>query len=309
MSRHGRLPLLFLATTLTFASQLHAQPQPPEENNHEPREHPTMFSRIRGLFDFDLPQIDPPGTFKLKLNPHFGDFFHKSYLRVDSGVQWALNEQLQFNVEADAYGTHGLRRSSARYGIGAAHFGVKYLFKEFLQPDYETSVGFNTDLPVGNPPLDFTDGHNHYSPYFIIQHHPAAHPRLTTFAGAGFDFLTPSHTRGTFGTNQPHDDSFSLNAGAIYDLGQFKWTLATTFSSTALIGGKPEHFLTIRPSVLWFVPKHYTFNGKTQWIVGFGVRSTWGPDSYEFTTGTRIRAEVTFGQVIKRIRDRLDHGN
>jgi hypothetical protein len=32
------------------------------------------------------------------------------------------------------------------------------------------------------------------------------------------------------------------------------------------------------------------------------VRSTWGPDGYEFSTGTRVRAEITFGQALQKIR-------
>ncbi|MBI3886585.1 MAG: transporter [Opitutae bacterium] len=306
-----RSALLALATLLGFAGAALAQqpapaPQPPAANIDQPQEHPTMFSRIRGLFDVDLPQIDPPGTFKVKLNPHFGDILRRRYLRLDTGLQWALNENLQLNVEADAFGTHGLRRGSATYGIGQVHLGTKYLFKEFLRPDFETSIGFNADLPTGRPPPDFTDGHNHYSPYFITQHHTEANPRLTTFAGVSMEFLTPSKAGGGFGVNQPRDDNFSLNAGAVYDLGQFKWTIAATYTSTALLGGKPEHFFTIRPSVLWFVPKRYTFNGKTQWIVGFGARSTWGPDGYEFSTGSRVRAELTFVQFVNRLRGRPD---
>ncbi len=312
MFRPRRFQIIATVTALGFAATLRAQqpppttPQPLAGNISQPQEDPPMFSRIRGLFDIDLPEIDPPGTFKLKLHPHFGDFLHKRYLRIDSGVEWAVNKNLQFNVEADAFGTHGLRRGAATYGIGQVHLGTKYLFKEFLRPDFETSIGFNADLPTGHPPLDFTDGHNHYSPYFITQHHTAINPHLTTFAGLSLDLITPSHVNGGFGTNQPHNDSFSVNTGVVYDLGQFKWTLATTYTTTALIGGKAEHFFTIRPSVLWFVPKRYTFNGKTQWIFGFGARSTWGPDGYEFSTGSRIRAELTFGQFMNRMHGRDD---
>lgn len=305
---HWFAQLLTVHLTLAFATVLAAQesapPGPPADNITELQTAPTMFSRIRGLFDIDLPVIDPPGTFKIKFNPHFGDILRKRFLRIDAGVQWAVTENLQFNIEADAYGTHGLRRGSATYGVGQIHLGTKYLFREFLRPDFETSIGFNADIPTGHPPLGFTDGHNHFSPYFITQHHTEANPNLTTFAGASFDFVSTSNAGGDFGVNQPRDHSFSLNAGAVYDLGQLKWTLAATYTSTALIGGKPEHFFTVRPSVLWFVPKRITFNGKTQWIVGFGARSTWGPDGHEFSTGTRVRAEITFGQVLNRIRGR-----
>jgi len=38
--------------------------------------------------------------------------------------------------------------------------------------------------------------------------------------------------------------------------------------------------------------------------VGLGLRSTWGPDGYDFGVSTRVRAEITFRQVVARIRER-----
>ena len=297
--------LRYLAAGLCFAAALSAQENPaPTAPAGLP---PTIYSRIRGLFDIDLPQLDPPGTFKLHFNPHLGDFVRRDYLRITTGFDWALTDSWQFSADADAYGRHGLRRGSSGYGIGQLHLGGKYLFQELFRPELETSVGLNIDLPTGRPPLDMTDGHNHYSPYLVVQHRLVDNPRVTLFANTALDFLTPSSVPGTFARNEPRDDSIALTGGAIYDLGQLKWTLQSTYQTTALIAGDPRHFFTVRPSVLWFVPREYTFHSKTQWILGVGVRATWGPDGTEFTTNSRLRAEVTFGQVVKNIRGVLEN--
>jgi hypothetical protein len=296
------VPLLALATVATAQTTV-STPAPPVGNIAQVQTPPTVFSRIRGLFDVDLPQFDPPGTFRLHLNPHFGDLFHKKYIRITTGVEWASTDFLSFRADADAFGTHGLRRGPAHFGIGQLHLGGKYLFQEFLRPNFETSVGLNMDLPTGRPPDDFTDGHNHYSPYLILQHHSDEHPHLTTFYGTSLDLITPSHAGGGFGRNQPHHDSVALNTGAVYDMGQIKWTLQGTYQTTAIIGGAhPDHYFTLRPSLLWYIPKKYTFNGKTQWILGVGARATWGPDGQEFSTGTRVQADLTFGQAVERLR-------
>ncbi len=265
----------------------------------------SLLSRVRGLFDIDLPQIDPPGTFKVILHPHLGDLVHRDYLRVTTGLQWALNDHLELRAEADLFGRHGLRRSTTGYGNGQMHYGVKYVFPRRLHPDLETSIGLTADTPVGRPPIDFTDGHNHYTPYVIVQHHTNFNPRLTTFGGVNVDFVTAASVPGVFGTNVPHDDSLGFTAGVIYDLGQIKWTLAGTYTTTALISRDAQHFFTLRPSLLWYVPKQYLFNWKTQWIVGLGVRSTWGPDGYDLGTSSRVRAELTFGQVMRTIGEKV----
>ena len=298
----GALPLLGWAQNLSGGSSAE-----PVSNIQQPQTQPTIFGRIRGLFDIDLPQFDPPGTFRLHLNPHFGDLVHKRYLGVSSGIEWAYTDFLQFRADADAFGTHGFRRGPAHFGVGELHLGGKYLFQELLRPDYEASVGLNMDLPVGHPPLDFTDGHNHFSPFFILQHHSDRNPHLTTFVGTSLDFVSNAEVSGAFGRNQPHENSIALNGGAVYDMGQLKWTLQTSYQTTAIIGGAhPDHFITIRPGLLWYVPKRYTFNGKTQWIVGVGARAVWGPDGNEFGTSSRIQADVTFIQAVARLRSSFD---
>jgi hypothetical protein len=109
---------------------------------------------------------------------------------------------------------------------------------------------------------------------------------------------------GTPVRNQPLDDSMNFTAGAIYDLGQVKWTLSATYATTAGLGDVTDHFLYLRPSMLWYVPRQYTFNSKTQWLLGLGLRASWGPDGSELSFNTRVRAEVTFRQVVDNFRSR-----
>jgi len=264
-----------------------------------------FFSRVRGLFDFQLPDLDPPGTVKLIFHPHVSDLIRRDYLRTDIGLRWALNDDFELSAEGATYLTHGLGGASAGNGIGELRLGTKYLFKQWLRPQHEASVAFDFSHPNGTPPPDMTDGHNHYQPSLTIQRHSHHNPKLTTFASVGLDLLTPSSSPGTFGINQPHDDSTAITGGAVYDLGQFKWTVSATYATTALLGDRTDHFFYLRPSVLWYVPRKYTFNSETQWIVGLGVRSAWGPDGYDFGTNTRVRAEITFRQVMDRVRERV----
>lgn len=287
--------LLFLLLGLTAArAQTNVQGVPPPVTQ-------PFFSRIRGLFDFELPSLDPAGTVKLIFYPHVGDLIHRNYLRTDLGFRWALNTNLEFSTEAASYFTHGMRGAKAGSGLGELRFGAKYVFPRWLRPQHEASVAFNFSHPNGSPPLDLTDGLNHYQPSLTIQRHSLRNPKLTTFASAGLDLITSSSSRGNFGINQPRENSFSLTGGAIYDLGQFKWTFSTTCTTTALIGARTGNFLYVRPSVLWYVPKKYTFHSKTQWIVGLGLHSAWGPDGFNFGVDTRLRAEITFRQAMNRL--------
>ena len=295
---------LFFLTFLTLAT-LAAPTQPKAAGDvRGPQATDPFTSRIRGLFDYDLPALDPPGTVKLILHPHISDLVRRDYLRTDVGFNWALNQPWEFNAEASAFFNHGLRGKGAGSGIGEVRMGAKYVFQEWLRPDFETSAVLNISLPVGKPPVDLTDGHDHYTPGLVIQHHSTRDPKLTNFAEATVDIINKSSVVGFFARNQPHHDSLSFTTGAVYDLGQIKWTLAGTYSTTALISSASDHFFSLNPSLLWYVPKRMTFNYKTQWIVGLGTRVTWGPDGRDVSVNSRLRAEITFRQVMDKMRGR-----
>lgn len=294
-----------LTTLLLIASAVSARPQTvPAENIKEPQQPQPFLSSIRGLLDAELPSIDPPGTMKLILHPHFGDFVRRDYMRVEGGVRWALNDHFEIRSEGTVYFTHGLGGGDDGYGIGELRLGAKYILRQWPTPNFETSFSLNVERPVGRPPVDLTDGLNHFAPSFIAQHHSERNPKLTTFSGLGLDLVSVSDIAGTPVRNQPVDDSVNFTAGLIYDLGQFKWTLSATYATTAMLGDRTEHFYYLRPSLLWYVPSRYTFNSKTQWILGLGIRASYGPDGTELSFYNRVRAEITFRQVMDNVRSR-----
>lgn len=300
--------ILPLVVFLTLAAS-HAWAQtvsPPETGAANPRAEPTkLFSRINGLFNGDLPQLDLPGTYKLILRPRFGDLIRRDYMRVDTGMRWALNKKFELTSEASVFFTHGLGGSSEDgYGIGRVRVGSKYIFEHWPLRNYETSLSLNIEVPTGRPPIDMTDGNHHFAPAFVVQHNWTSRPRVTTFGGVGLDILGRSNVPGTYGTNQPHDSSFSFTSGGLYDMGQIKWTMTGTFATTAAISDNSENFFYLQPGMLWYVPKKFTFRSKAQWIVGLSARTTWGPDGFDFGTNSRLRGEITFRQVMDRIRSR-----
>jgi hypothetical protein len=269
-----------------------------------PQERPPLSSRIRGLFDFDLPAIDPPGTVKLIVHPHFGDLIRRDYMRVDGGFRWALNKHFEITPEAAVYFTHGLGDGGDGYGVGELRMNTKYVIPAWPKSNMETALTLNLERPVGHAPIDMTDGLNHIAPAFTVQHRLRGHWKWTTFGGAGLDLVSRSDVLGTPVRNQPVDDSMNFTAGAIYDLGQIRYTLSATYATTAVLGDKTDHFFYLRPNVLWYVPKKYTFNSKTQWILAVGARASWGPDGSEVSFSNRVRAEITFRQVMDKIRNR-----
>lgn len=290
-----RRALLLLTAGLIAASAPAETPEVPASGQPRP-----ILSRI---MDGDLPQLDLPGTFKVLLRPHFGDLVRRDYMRTEAGLRWALNKNFDISGEGSVYFNHGLGDTDEGYGIGRVRVGSRYLLDEWPRAGYDTSLSLTMEAPVGDPPVDMTDGHYHLTPSFIIQRPSIRHPKFTAFAGLGVDLIDPSDIPGQFGTNQPHEDSMNGTIGAIYDLGQLKYIVSATYATTAVLGNNTEHFVYLQPSVQWYVPRKFTFKSKTQWIVGLGVRTSWGPDGTDFSVRTRVRAEITFRQLMRNIRD------
>ncbi len=271
------------------------------ETSQTPAESRPFLTRINGLFSGDLPQLDPPGAIKLIFHPHFGDVVRRDYMRVDTGLRWALNDNFELSAEAAVFFTHGFGES-AGYGVGNLQFGSKYVFERWPYAGYETSLGLNATMPLRHAPVDMTDGHNHFTPTVVVQHLWTRFPHLTTFAGMGIDVVSDSSAQGIFSRNEPHDDSVSITAGGVYDLGQLKWTLAGTYATTALITKHADHFFYLQPGLLWYVPKKFTLHSKTQWILGLSISASRGPDGTDISFGSRVRAEITFRQVMDNLR-------
>lgn len=302
----SRLHCLLLGILLSSLAVSHAAAEAPAADNiQQPQASPTILSRIRGLFDVDLPRLDPPGTIKLLVRPHVSDLVRKDYLRTELGLRWAVNQRFELSAEGTSFLTHGFGTPGAGNGIGELRFGTKIIFPDWPCPEYQASVSFNTEIPVGHPPIDLTDGFNHYIPSLIVQHRWKNFPRLTTFAGGQYEILTSSDVPGTHYNNTPRDDNIGITLGGVYDMGQLKWTLSGSIITSRYITDINENFYQLRPSLLWYIPKRLTFKSKTQWIIGFGTPLVWGPAGFEANVSTRLRAEITFRQVVEKVRSTI----
>lgn len=290
-----------------FATAVLAQSPAPPPGGGLLAEARRYLPHLSDIFGGDLPELDRPNAVKLTLRPHFGDLVRRDYMRMDTGLRWAMNENFELKTAAAVFFTHGLK-DSAGYGIGRLSGGAKYIFDDLPWRDYETSVELAGEFPVGHPPLDLTDGYNHVRPGFAIQHLTESNPHLTLFGGMGLDLITTSALPGTPGRNQPRDDSLSFTGGGVYDAGQIKWTFTSTYATTALVGDRTHHFLYLQPGLLWYVPRRFTFNSKSQFIVGLGARTTFGPDGTDFSLNSRLRVEFTLRQFMDGIRQRAAKG-
>lgn len=258
--------------------------------------------RIPGLFEIELPKTERRGNIKFIFQPHFRDFIDKSYLRIPLEFRWGVNDHFELNSDIDTYLDHDLRSGNSGYGFSALHFGAKYAWLQWLKPTWDTSVGFNSSIPVSRPPIELTDGRNHFTPYIVFGRRLDWAPGLSGLIHANADFISKSSTPGNFGRNQPHSNSLTVTPGLLYDRKSFHYLLEVAGTTTSLVGKGNHNFVTIRPGVIWDLPKKLVFNARGRWVVGFSVNATFGPDGNTVSTGGRFRGEVNLTRLFRRDR-------
>ncbi|MFA5058995.1 MAG: hypothetical protein WC485_12840 [Opitutaceae bacterium] len=303
----SRKTALGLASGLLLAATGAAQTDPPAGETAPANGNggQATISRIPGLFEIDLPKTERMGVIQFSFQPHFRDLIDNSYLRIPLGLRWGVNDHFELNSDLDAYADTGFRKSRSGYGLSELHFGAKYAWHEWLKPVWDTSVGFNSSIPVSRPPIELTDGHNHFTPFIVLGRQVDGVKGLSGFIHASVDFISKSSTPGNFAVNQPHSNSVTLAPGLLYDRKSWHYTLEVDCTTTSVVGQGNKNFLTIRPGVVWDLPKKLVFNAHGRWLAGFNVTATFGPDGNTFSTGGRFRGELNLTRLFRR--DRQDN--
>ena len=292
---------LGLVVMLGLAPVSAAQPAAAADGAPPAAEHPAPIPRIPGLFELDLPQTERRGEIRLGFQPSFRDLIDKSYLRIPLEFRWGVNEHFELNSELDTYFHHGLRHGSGGYGLSELHFGAKYAWQKWLKPTWDIGVGFNSSIPVSHPPLDLTDGHNHFTPYIVFGRKlDRVRPGLSGFLQASVDLTSRSSTPGIFGRNEPHSNSVTLRPGLLFSRKAWHYTLEVDCTTTRLIGKRDQDFFVIRPGVVWDLPKKLVFNANGRWLAGVNLTATFGPDGNTLSTGGRFRGELSLNRFLGR---------
>jgi len=286
-----RTGLALAAGVLLAASGL-AQTTVGESELAPVNSHQASLFRIPGIFEIDLPMTELAGSVQLSFLPRLQDLLDRSYLRFPLGLRWGVNDHLELNSDIETYLHHGLRRGDSSYGFSELHFGAKYAWLRMLKPTWDTSVGFNSSFPVSRPPMDLTDGHDHFAPYIVFGRKVPGVPGLYSFLHTDVDFIWASSTPGQFSRNEPHTNSITLSPGLVYDRWPFHYTLEVDGTTTSLVGRDHLYFVTIRPGIVWDLPNQLKFHARGRWLVGFNITATLGPDGNTLSTGGRFRGEI-----------------
>ena len=78
------------------------------------------------------------------------------------------------------------------------------------------------------------------------------------------------------------------------DKGNVHYTLEGGFSTTILWGNGGKNLVFVRPGILWQVPRRFTFNSESNWLVGAAIPVSFGPDGSDIGINAKLRVNFDF---------------
>lgn len=252
--------------------------------------------KIRGVFNSSLPGTQRKNSLRLSFHPRVGDVLKRDHVRVPLGLRYGLTDRWEITGSIEGYFSHGLRDAAwfDRSGLSKTGLGTKYRLGQLGDSAWKGAVGLDFSTPIGDPPMEITDGLRHYAPYVTLSRRLEGDPRWRIFWNVGADLVSATDIPGRLDKNELGTDSLSLTAGTVFDRGPWHYTLEAELTSTRPFGGPAQEVFALRPGVLWEVPERFTGRVGGKWVFGVGLRTSFGPDGTDVGGSAKVRVNFDF---------------
>ena len=259
--------------------------------------------RVRGVFDSILPGTEEKNSFKLILHPHAGDFEKRHHIRNDLGFSYGITKNWDISAMTRLYFGHGLKDVALFDELGLADYEIetKYNLGNSLFREWDSAIDLSYSEPIGTPAAGVTDGLIHHKGTLSFARPLESRPELRVFWGLTTDIISQTDVVGRVEKNQLRDSWQRVSGGVVIDQGTFHYTFESAYATTRVWGSSDEDLYSVRPGILWHLPRKFTFNSEGQWIVGAAIPVSFGPDGTKIGINVKLKLNFKF--------DRSENGN
>lgn len=257
-------------------------------------------TRIRGVFDYVMPDTQERRTIRWSLQPKVGDIIKHDHIRFPMTVKYGLNRRTEIEFALDPYVTNPFKDG---HGSGAANIGggIKYRWEPSFDPLVRAATGMEITHPLSSAPYEFNDGMNRYSVFTTFARPSPWVENLEHFVNLSYDMLTPTTAVGRIDDDEPQDDFAKIGTGVLWRKKRFTYGLAVSFAHT--VDGLSTSYTSLTPSIAYEVPSRYAFNSPGQWQIGAAVEGKRYGNETGVDFRVRVRWDVDFRKVMKEWRE------
>jgi hypothetical protein len=253
--------------------------------------------RLRGVFDPVLPDTQERKTWRLSLQPRFGDITRNDHIRIPVGFIYGFNARTDGEIEFEGYLANPLEDGTGA-GISNVRGTLKRLWTPGFDPTMKAAVGVGFECPIEGSPYWLVDGVNRYTTFVTFSRPSSKRLNMETFLNLTYEVLVPSSADGVIPYDRPQDDFVQITTGLLYRRDPFAYGLSLGWEHT--VDGMPMDFYTITPSIIYDVPRRFSFKRPGRWQLGTAVEVR----HWESETDVSVRLRVRWLSDSRRARSK-----
>jgi hypothetical protein len=144
--------------------------------------------RMTEFFDTMLPGVLEEHNMTLHFKPKFGDLRDYEYIRFPMELRYGLTDKTEIRAGIVPFTPNPINRGHEhRWGPGEVKFGVRYDLGKLLNFFDDTTIGFETRVPLGRPPVDLNDHYTHVKPFVSAARQLLTWPSTTFYVNLAYD--------------------------------------------------------------------------------------------------------------------------
>jgi hypothetical protein len=144
--------------------------------------------RMSEFFDTMLPGVLQERNITLHFTPKFSDLRDEEYMRFPFELRYGIAEGWELSAGLTPFVPSPFNTGrDHRWGPGEAKFGARYDLGNALPFFDDTTVGVETRIPLGKPPIEINDHYTHVKPFVSAARTLRAWPDVTFYANLSYD--------------------------------------------------------------------------------------------------------------------------
>lgn len=181
--------------------------------------------RMTDFFDTMLPGVLEENNVTLHFRPKFSDARDHEYLRFPLELRYGLTERWELQGGLMPFTPNPLNRGREHtWGPGESKLGLRHDLGRSLSFFDDTTVGFETRIPLGKPPVALNDGYTHVKPFVSAARTLRTWPTTTFYINLAYDrSVDLTHRDPTPAGAVSRRDIIEAAPGLLFKPGELGW--------------------------------------------------------------------------------------
>lgn len=258
--------------------------------------------RMTEFFDTMLPGVLDEHNMTLHLRPKFSDLRDYEYWRFPMELRYGVTDKLELQVGLVPFTPNPFNRGRQhRWGTGEGKLGARYDIGAWLPFFDDTTIGFETRVPLGRPPIELNDHYTHLKPFVSAARTLRIWPSTTFYANMAYDRSVDLTHRSPPPVEVERRNIVELAPGLLFKPSEFGYFAEYRFRHIRNdFGWHLEH--GVQFGTIWDIPLARTANwklpGKWQLELAYKISHEEGRDTDQGVSA-RVNWRTTLREVLE----------